>query len=599
VEPGGTTTYTINPLNNQIDSLSGAQSGIFAYNTHGDTTTDGTLNFAYFPTHQLKEVKDAGMSVLGAYQYDGLSRRTSKTVEGVKRFFVYGSHFDPMGEYDAEGEVLREYAYVGALRLAMVDHDRDDEGVRDEVDNCLLLANPDQADGDSDLLGDACDAAPANPDRDGDGLLDGVEDADKDGVVGATETDPGNPDTDGDGYTDGEEVARGSDPLDPDSFPPGVPALMAPGVVLFFVLLAGGGVVFWVRRRHPRAGRVAGFLLVATGAALLTPGRVAPQGGGGSTERILYIHTDHLGTALELTDADQQVVWQGKAEPFGKTTVTATNTVFNLRFPGQYEDRETGLFHNGLRTYFPARGRYAQSDSFGLFGGGLNPYGYAVQSPILVVDPLGTRPTGDNFYEFKKEPPTFRGRVSKGVFTVGDFAARIVTLGGIGPELGYDLGSLFGRDKNVDNPCLDPTLNKSAPFSVAGLTVKLSIDGTQYQSDSIVLISRSVVEGTSTTGQVRLYHSSEQLFPFWNLLRSFWFGRKEDDERYLVEVDPEKQLLVLMGPAESSPEPHATITHTLPLLEATEKLGTNRIEVLIETGPGGRSTGAFYAVPLP
>lgn len=52
---------------------------------------------------------------------------------------------------------------------------------------------------------------PANPDTDGDGLLDGQE-------VDVYETDPLDPDTDGDGSSDGDEVnVHGTDPLDPDS----------------------------------------------------------------------------------------------------------------------------------------------------------------------------------------------------------------------------------------------------------------------------------------------------------------------------------------------------------------------------------------------
>jgi RHS repeat-associated protein len=386
VEPGGTTTYTINPLNNQIDSLSGAQSGTFAYNTQGDTTTDGTLNFAYFLTHQLKEVADASMAVLGTYQYDGLSRRTAKTVQGLKRYFVYDPGAQMLGEYDDSGQVLREYAYVDTLRLAMMDHDRDDEGVRDEVDNCLLLENPDQADGDRDLLGDLCDAAPATQDRDGDGLWDGQEDTDQDGTVSPTETDPDNPDTDGDGYSDGAEVAAGSNPLDPASTPSNVPAITVRGVAAFGLLLGCGFLLVWLRRRRPRAGRVASFLLLTTGAALITPERVELQGGG-SAERILYIHTDHLGTALKLTDSNQQVVWEGKAEPLGKTTVTATNTVFNFRFPGQYEDRETGHSYNFYRSYVPSTGRFITPDPLG--DPDLPTYTYAGLNPVSFMDPYG------------------------------------------------------------------------------------------------------------------------------------------------------------------------------------------------------------------
>jgi RHS repeat-associated protein len=35
---------------------------------------------------------------------------------------------------------------------------------------------------------------------------------------------------------------------------------------------------------------------------------------------------------------------------------------YNLRFPGQYYDAETGLNYNGARDYNPVLGRYIESD---------------------------------------------------------------------------------------------------------------------------------------------------------------------------------------------------------------------------------------------
>ncbi|WP_242600500.1 RHS repeat-associated core domain-containing protein, partial [Erwinia billingiae] len=64
----------------------------------------------------------------------------------------------------------------------------------------------------------------------------------------------------------------------------------------------------------------------------------------------------------------------------------------NLRFQGQYLDRETGLHYNLFRYYDPVGGRFTQPDPIGLMGG-LNEYAYA-PNPLNWVDPLGLSPCG-------------------------------------------------------------------------------------------------------------------------------------------------------------------------------------------------------------
>ncbi|OED37248.1 hypothetical protein AB833_24135 [Chromatiales bacterium (ex Bugula neritina AB1)] len=98
-----------------------------------------------------------------------------------------------------------------------------------------------------------------------------------------------------------------------------------------------------------------------------------------------YFHNDHLGTPQVLTDSNQQVVWKGEYDPFGAVTETVNQVEQNLRFPGQYFDRETGLHYNYFRTYDPGTGRYVESDPIGL-GGGVNTYGYALSNPSKNVD---------------------------------------------------------------------------------------------------------------------------------------------------------------------------------------------------------------------
>ncbi len=102
-----------------------------------------------------------------------------------------------------------------------------------------------------------------------------------------------------------------------------------------------------------------------------------------------FIHNDHLGTPQVVTDENQQVVWQADYEPFGEIDGLTQEQIEVLsRFPGQYFDKETGLYYNYYRDYDPSLGRYIQSDPIGL-DGGMNTYGYVLQNPINNIDPKG------------------------------------------------------------------------------------------------------------------------------------------------------------------------------------------------------------------
>uniref|UniRef100_UPI002AB5E3B2 RHS repeat-associated core domain-containing protein n=1 Tax=Burkholderia cepacia TaxID=292 RepID=UPI002AB5E3B2 len=59
----------------------------------------------------------------------------------------------------------------------------------------------------------------------------------------------------------------------------------------------------------------------------------------------------------------------------------------NLRFQGQYLDRETGLHYNRFRFYDPDIGRFITQDPIGL-NGSVNLYQYA-PNPLAWIDPLG------------------------------------------------------------------------------------------------------------------------------------------------------------------------------------------------------------------
>ncbi len=53
-----------------------------------------------------------------------------------------------------------------------------------------------------------------------------------------------------------------------------------------------------------------------------------------SNEQVYYYHLDHLGTPTEMTDQNQNVVWQASYDPFGQATISTATITNNLRFPG-------------------------------------------------------------------------------------------------------------------------------------------------------------------------------------------------------------------------------------------------------------------------
>ncbi len=123
---------------------------------------------------------------------------------------------------------------------------------------------------------------------------------------------------------------------------------------------------------------------------LTAPANSLPPGSG-----VLYfVHNDANGTPQALTDEAGKVVWKAQTDPFGSAVVDndpdgdGQAVEFNVRAPGQYRDRETGLHYNYARYYDPEIGRYIRSDPMGLRAG-LNTYAYASSNPIIKYDYFG------------------------------------------------------------------------------------------------------------------------------------------------------------------------------------------------------------------
>ncbi|HLL05053.1 MAG TPA: DUF6531 domain-containing protein [Myxococcaceae bacterium] len=136
------------------------------------------------------------------------------------------------------------------------------------------------------------------------------------------------------------------------------------------------------------------------------------------------ITSDHLGTPSEIYDEQGQLAWRQQLDIFGSAKIFVLGTQhpclehFPWRWPGHYEDEETGLYYNRFRYYSPDTGRYIRQDPIGP-GGGINLYAF-VADPLVQTDfwglseciHFGQRRIGPQFQFVNSDAPDYiRGRL--------------------------------------------------------------------------------------------------------------------------------------------------------------------------------------------
>ncbi|RAW82758.1 hypothetical protein CKY01_21835 [Photorhabdus laumondii subsp. clarkei] len=110
--------------------------------------------------------------------------------------------------------------------------------------------------------------------------------------------------------------------------------------------------------------------------------------------QLYYVVSDHQGTVREILTEEGELIWAGRLLTWGEpecwpvlTINDPRNLTCNLRFCGQYEDEESGLFYNRHRYYESDTGQYLSPDPLNLRGG-VSPYSY-VHNPANWIDPFG------------------------------------------------------------------------------------------------------------------------------------------------------------------------------------------------------------------
>jgi RHS repeat-associated protein len=124
---------------------------------------------------------------------------------------------------------------------------------------------------------------------------------------------------------------------------------------------------------------------------IFEPGAFSPVAKFEGRKRYAVV-TDHLGTPIMLMTEAGKLAWKAQLDVYGvpraeRAEIEEGDATTNpWRYPGQYEDAETGLYYNRFRYYDPEAGRYVSEDPIGLRGG-LPQYAY-------VHDPLWWRDVG-------------------------------------------------------------------------------------------------------------------------------------------------------------------------------------------------------------
>jgi RHS repeat-associated protein len=181
---------------------------------------------------------------------------------------------------------------------------------------------------------------------------------------------------------------------------------------------------------------------------------------------ILTVQTDHLDTPRQLTDNTKKIVWNWAYSAFGENQPTTTNnTVFNLRYPGQYYDAESKLHYNINRYYDPATGRYTQSDPIGL-SGGINTYTYVGGNSIKWSDAKGLQFFTLTTIESAKRNTTIDDAVRAGALT------RSITIPAITAAL---VPSAIGIGSSAISPLFCSTTTTVTSWAPAGVTPDLAV----------------------------------------------------------------------------------------------------------------------------
>jgi len=112
-----TDDYTYPSTSSKLSDVEG--DGV-TYDGAGNITDDTARDYTIDAANRLASI-EISSSTVGEYVYNASNQRTEKTVSSVTTHYVYGQGGLLYGEYDASGNMIREYVYLNGEPLAQID----------------------------------------------------------------------------------------------------------------------------------------------------------------------------------------------------------------------------------------------------------------------------------------------------------------------------------------------------------------------------------------------------------------------------------------------------------------------------------------------
>ncbi len=101
-----------------------------------------------------------------------------------------------------------------------------------------------------------------------------------------------------------------------------------------------------------------------------------------------YLHKNHLGSVVAITNNSWSVVTEYDYDVFWKTTIINWTDIWNtILFTGREYDKEIGLYYFRARYYDAELGRFINRDPIGQVDD-VNLYGYVGNNSVMFVDPF-------------------------------------------------------------------------------------------------------------------------------------------------------------------------------------------------------------------